>query len=125
MAQEYYTINGMKIKQPLELMPFQFATTYTEDTTRTQDGKLHSTALFTVESFSYNAKGFTAKEMSQFLQLIAKGKIFNFHYFSPYYGVWRTDKFYVGQGSLQIRRVNANAECFDGVSCNIIGVNPI
>ncbi len=125
MAQEYYTINDKKIKQPLELMPFQFATTYTEDTTRTQDGKMHSTPLFTVESFSYSAKGLTAKEMSQFLQLVGKGKIFNFHYFSPYYGVWRTDKFYVGQGSLQIRRVNEKAEHFDGVSCNIIGVNPI
>lgn len=56
MAQEYYTINNTKIKQPLELMPFQFATTYTEDTTRTQDGKLHSTPLFTVESYSYSAK---------------------------------------------------------------------
>ena len=74
MAQEYYTINNTKIKQPLELMPFQFATTYTEDTTRTQDGKLHSTPLFTVESYSYSAKGLTAKEMAQFLQLVGKGR---------------------------------------------------
>ena len=125
MAKEYYTINNTKIKQPLELMPFQFATTYTEDTTRTQDGKLHSTPLFTVESYSYSAKGLTAKEMAQFLQLVGKGRNFDFHYFSPYYGIWRTDKFYIGQGSLQIRRVNANAEYFDSVSCNIIGVNPI
>lgn len=125
MAQDYYTINGVKIRQPLELMPFQFATTYTEDTTRTQDGVLHSTPLFTVESYSYSVTGLSAAEMAKFLQLVGKGKNFNFHYFSPYYGVWRTDKFYVGQGSLEIRRVNERNEWFDSVSCNIIGVNPI
>ncbi len=125
MAQEYYTINNIKIKQPLELMQLHFVTTYTEDTIRTQEGLLHSTPLFTVESYSYSANGFTAKEMAQFLQLVGKGRNFDFHYFSPYYGVWRTDKFFVGQGSLQIRRVNEKAEHFDGVSCNIIGVNPI
>lgn len=125
MSQEYYTINGIKIRQPTELMPFQLATTYTSDTARTQDGILHSTPLFTVESYSYGATGFTAKEMSDFLKLTAKGQSFDFHYFSPYYGEWRTDKFYVGQESLKIRSTKADNERLDDLSCNIIGVNPI
>ncbi len=125
MAQDYYSINGVKIKQPLELMQFQFATTYTSDTTRTQDGKLHSTPLFTVESYSYEATGLTEAEISNFLHLIAKGGNFSFHYYSPYYGGWRTDEFYVGQGSLRLKRVSEGAEKFDSISCNFIGVNPI
>ena len=125
MSQEYYTINGIKIMQPTELMPFQFAVTSTPDSARTQDGVLHDTPMFTVESYSYSVTGLTAKEMSDFLKLVAKGQKFDFHYFSPYYGEWRTDKFRVGQGSLKIRRVNEDNEWFDDVSCNIVGVNPI
>lgn len=125
MPQEYYSINGEKIKQPLELMQFQFSTTYSADTTRTQDGILHNTPLFTVESYSYNVTGLTAEEIKRFLQLIAKGGNFSFRYYSPYYGEWRTAPFYVGQGSLKLKRVNKDLERFDSISCNFIGVNPI
>lgn len=125
MAQNYIKINNMLIRQPDEGLGFDFETTYTEDSTRVQSGVLHATPMFTVESFSYSASTLTVAEAKTILQLVAKGKTFTLHYFSPYYGTWRDDKFYVGKGSLEIGRLNESGERIDGLSFNMIGVNPI
>ena len=125
MAQEYIKMNGVVILQPDEGLGYDFETTYTEDTTRVQSGTLHSTAMFTVESFSYQATDVSLQDMKTILQIVAKGKPFTLHYFSPYYGAWRDDKFYVGKGSLAIGRLNAASEVFESLSFNMIGVNPI
>ena len=113
------------IKQPLEGMKYSFETTYTADTTRVQSGALHSTSMFTVEQFSYEATNLTKSEMSTILQIIAKGNPFTLHYFSPYYGTWRDDTFYVGQGSLNIGRLREDKERFESLAFNMTGVNPI
>lgn len=125
MAQNYIKINNTVIRQPDEGLGFDFETTYTEDSTRVQSGVLHATPMFTVESFSYSASTLTVAEAKTILQLVAKGKTFTLHYFSPYYGTWRDDKFYVGKGSLEIGRLNESGERIDGLSFNMIGVNPI
>lgn len=125
MAQEYIKINDVAICQPDEGLGYDFETTYSEDSTRVQSGVLHATPLFTVEAFSYKASYLTVEEMSQILQLIAKGGNFTLHYFSPYYGAWRDDRFYVGKGSLSIGRLNEDNETYDSLSFNMIGVNPI
>ena len=125
MAQNYIKINNTVIRQPDEGLGFDFETTYTEDSTRVQSGVLHATPMFTVESFSYSASTLTVAEAKTILQLVAKGKTFTLHYFSPYYGAWRDDKFYVGKGSLEIGRLNESGERIDGLSFNMIGVNPI
>ena len=125
MAQNYITMNGIIIKQPEKDMAYNFETTYTEDTTRVQSGELHATSMFTVEQLGYSAKNLTIAEMSQILQIIAKGNSFNLHYFSPYYGTWRTAKFYVGQGSLSIGCLKENGEIFESLTFNMTGVNPI
>lgn len=125
MAQNYIKINNTVIRQPDEGLGFDFETTYTEDSTRVQSGVLHATPMFTVESFSYSASTLTVAEVKTILQLVAKGKTFTLHYFSPYYGAWRDDKFYVGKGSLEIGRLNESGERIDGLSFNMIGVNPI
>lgn len=125
MAQEYITMNGIRIKQPLENMAYNFETTYTADTTRVQSGALHATSMFTVEQLGYEAKNLSIYEMSQILQIIAKGNSFQLHYFSPYYGQWRTAPFYVGQGSLKIGQLKENGEVFESLSFNMTGVNPI
>lgn len=123
--QNYIKINNVLVRQPDEGLGYSFETTYTQDTTRSQSGKLHATALFTVESFSFKASNVTVFEMSELLQNIMKGGSFTLHYFSPYYGTWRDDKFYVGKGSLSIGRLNEDSETYDEVSFNMIGVNPI
>lgn len=125
MAQEQITINGVRIKQPETGLGYSFETTYTDDSTRVQSGVLHSTPLFTVESFSYSAKWLTVDEMATLLRLVAKGKNFRLHYFSPYYGKWRDDTFYVGQGSLSVGALRKDKEMFESISFNMVGVNPI
>lgn len=125
MAQNYITINGVKIKQPDEGLGYSFETTYTSDSTRVQSGAMHATPMFTVESFSYAASYLTIAEMQTILQKVAKGGNFTLHYFSPYYGQWRDDTFYVGKGSLEIGRLTDGGEYFDSLSFNMVGVNPI
>ena len=125
MAQEYVTLNNIRIKQPLEGLSYNFETTYTEDTTRVQTGELHATSMFTVEQLGYESKNLTVAEMREILQIIAKGNPFTLHYFSPYYGVWRNDSFYVGQGSLNIGSLKEDGEYYDSLSFNMTGVNPI
>lgn len=125
MAQNYITINGVKIKQPDEGLGYSFETTYTSDSTRVQSGSMHATPMFTVESFSYAASYLTIAEMQTILQKVAKGGSFTLHYFSPYYGQWRDDTFYVGKGSLEIGRLTEDGEYFDSLSFNMVGVNPI
>lgn len=125
MAQEKITINGVEIRQPDEGLGYDFETTYTEDSTRVQSGQLHITPLFTVEAFSYSATWLTADEMKTILRQVAKGSPFTLHYFSPFYGAWRSDSFYVGKGSLSIGRLITDKERFESLSFNMIGVNPI
>lgn len=125
MAQEYVKINGKKIKQPDAGLGYDFETTYTEDSTRVKSGTGHFTSLFTVESLSYEASLLTVSEMKEILQEVAKGNSFPLHYFSPYYGTWRDDEFYVGKGSLSIGALNEGGELYDSLSFNMIGVNPI
>lgn len=123
MAQNYIKINSAVIKQPDAGLGYSFETTYTADTTRTQDGALHASPMFTVEQFNYSASNLTVSEMSTILQAIAGGNTFTLHYFSPYYGAWRDDTFYVGKGSLKIGRLNESNETFDELSFNMQGVN--
>ena len=125
MAQEYITINGIKIRQPDEGLGYDFETTYTEDSTRVQSGQLHVTPLFTVEAFSYSASWLTTSEMKTILEQVARGNPFRLHYFSPFFGEWRTANFYVGKGSLSIGRLIVNEERFESISFNMIGVDPI
>lgn len=125
MAQEYITLNGIIIRQPDEGLGYDFETTYTEDSTRAMNGTLYSTPMFTVESFSYRATWVPAAEMRKILQIAARGYPFKLHYFSPYYGRWRDDAFYVGKGSLSIGFLNAAQEVFEDLSFNMIGVNPL
>ena len=125
MAQELIMINGVAIRQPDEGLGYDFETTYSSDAKRTQNGVLHATPMFTVEALSYTATNVTAHEMKQILGLIASGNPFTLHYFSPSAGTWRDGKFYVGKGSLSIKRLNTDSETYDSLSFQMTGVNPI
>lgn len=122
---EKIRINGVEIRQPDEGLGYDFETTFSSDTTRTQDGVLHSTPLFTVEALLYSASFVKLSEMKRILSFISKGEPFTLHYFSACYGKWRDDEFYVGKGSLSISRLIADKEVFEGLSFRMTGVNPI
>ena len=124
MAQEKITFNSVEIKQPkkgwgIALKPL------TDDSTRVQSGVLHTTPLFTVESFSYSAKWLTIAEMKTILQIVAKGRYFKMHYFSPYYGNGRDGHVLCGQRLLSIGTLQQDKERYESLSFNIVGVNPI
>lgn len=125
MAQQYITINGTKIRQPDEGLGYDFETTFGEDSKRTQLGQLMTSPVFTVESLSYTASNVTADEMKTILQLVMKGTFFTLHYWSPFYGAWRDDEFYVGRGTLAIGRLNETEEVYDTLSFNMVGRNPV
>lgn len=125
MAQEKLKFNNTVIRQPDAGLAYDFETTYSEGSGRETSGILHEEALFTVERFGYEASRLTLEEMSQILQIIAKGARFTMHYLSPYYGEWRDDTFYVGKGSLAIGTWHEDTELYDSLSFNIVGVNPL
>lgn len=125
MAQDKITINGTAIYQPDNDLEYNLETTYTSDTTRTQDGIMHDTPLFTVEQLNYTATGIPVADAATILRIVAKGKHFTLHYFSPYYGAWRDGTFYVGKGSLNIGSLESGNEALSSLSFNMTGVNPI
>ncbi len=123
--QDYIKINDIVIRQPDEDMGYDFETTFSEDTKRTMDGTLMASPSFTVEALSYQASNVSVKEMKDILGQIMKGGFFTLHYWSPYYGEWRDDSFYVGRGSLIIGRLNEEEERYDSLSFNMIGRNAV
>lgn len=123
--QDSIKINGVEIYQPDSGLKYAFESTYTKDSTRTQDGKGHFTPLFTVEQLGYSANGIPVADAATIIQMVAKGQNFTLHYFSTYYGVWRDGTFYVGKGDCQIGTLEENGEFLSSLSFNMTGVNPI
>lgn len=122
---EMVKINGVKIYQPDENMACSFQTTYTEDTTRVQNGQLHLTPMFTVEQVAYSVTDIPTDKASEILQMIIKGQKFKLHYFSLYYNAWRDAEFYVGQGQFSIGSLSEDNMHLDSLSFNMTGVNPL
>lgn len=122
---EYITMNGIKIFQPDDELEYNFTTTYTENSKRTQKGAGHFTPLFTVEQYGYKATNIPISEASKILKIIAKGKNFKLHCFSVYHNKWIDDTFYVGKGSLSIKKISVSDGRIGELSFNMTGVNPI
>ena len=118
MQDEVIMIDGIKDLQ------HSFVTTYSEDSVRVQSGVGHFTPLFTAEQESYTATNVPAEKVSEILQLIIQ-RNFTLHYFSPYYGCWRDDIFYVGKGECKIGTLKENEETFSSLSFNMTGINPV
>lgn len=127
MRQECITIDGMEIKQP-EIFNPEWATTYTDGSGRSMSGVGHLDPMFTAESYSVEFFDLTPEEAKIILQMIVprpSKPTFKLHYYSWFYGMWRTDTFYVGKGSLKCRTLEYGQERLDGISCSMIGVNPL
>lgn len=124
MAQEKYKINGIEIFQPDEDLGWDFETTYTEDSTRTQDGEGHFTEMFTVESFQYQASHVPVAEWTKISQMIV-GQKFELYAWNPHFGKWKTHKCYVGKGSLVIGTLENDYETYSSISFNMVDVKPL
>ena len=125
MAQEKIKFNDVVIFQPDKDVGYAWETTYTEDSGRVVSGKARISPLFTVEAFTFSFTNIPVKEMSKILKIVAKGKPFKMHYFSPYYAEWRNDTFYVGQGDTSLGSLKENDEIFTSATIKATGVNPI
>lgn len=125
VAQEKIVMNGITIWQPDKGLTYNFETTYTEDSTRIQSGTGYFTPLFTVEQLGYTATNIPASKVKEILLVITKGNPFSLRYYSLYYGTWRTDTFYVGQGQSSIGELIEDNEYCESFSFNMTGVNPI
>lgn len=124
MQDEVIMIDGIVIHQPDKDLQHSFVTTYSEDSVRVQSGVGHFTPLFTAEQESYTATNIPAEKVSEILQLVIQ-RNFTLHYFSPYYGCWRDDTFYVGKGDCKIGTLKENEEKFSSLSFNMTGINPV
>ena len=118
-------INGIEIYQPDNNLASSFETTFTSDSGRVQSGVMHASPMFTVEQFTYLATDIPIEESSKILKMIVHGRPFTLHYFSPYYGIWRDDKFRVGKGSLSIGNLKEGEEKLTSLSFNMTGDNPL
>lgn len=124
MAQNYMTMNGVKIWQP-DAIKHKTETTYTEDSTRIPTGDAYFTPLFTVEQLGYSAKDIPQSEVTKILQIIAKGEPFQLQYFSMYYGKWRTDTFRVTNNDYDVSSWKEGEERVESLSFNMTGDNPL
>ena len=127
MAQQYITIAGVQIVQPDEMVGFSFESTYTEDSGRVQSGSAVVSPMYTVEAYALKWSSLTLTEASQILKAgdLVRGKKFAMHYPSAVTGDWTTKQFYVGQGTMSWSRMNMGDELIEGLSFNVIGVEPI
>ena len=126
-VQEKISVDGWNTKQP-DTFEWSFATTTTEDSGRPMSGKANITPLFTVEAFDVeytNLKIQQAKELLQIIVQRSRKVFFTLHYFSPYYGVWRNDEFYVGDGTLKIKTLKRGEEIMENITCTFVGRNKL
>ena len=123
--QDLIRINGIDIFQPDEGLGYSFETTYTEDSTRLQNGAANFVPMFTVEQLSYQATDIPVAEATKILQMIDKGNAFTLHYYSLHYGGWRNGAFRVGKGTLSIGSLQENNEKLSSLSFNMTGDNPL
>lgn len=121
---DLYMIDGEVIRQPDEDTPFNWETTYSEDTSRSYTGTMYINPLFTVIQVPYRATELTEAEMSQILRKII-GRKFLFHYHSPYDGCWRDDYFYVGKGEAVLGQFNKNTATYSSLSFNATRIDTI
>ena len=124
--QDRIKINGIDIWQPDRGgLGYDIATTYSEDSTRTQDGVGHFTPLFTVQQLSYSASMVPLVEASKIISQVAKGYNFTLHYFDLFQGKWTDGEFYVGKASSNFDKLKVTEECIEKLNFNMTGVNPL
>lgn len=123
--QEKISFDGYDGLQPDTCEP-NWATTYTEDSGNTMSGDGFLDPMFTKESYSLEFSDVTKEQAKNLFQKViptASHPTFKFHYYSWFYGKWRTDDFYVGQGSMKCKTLEENEEALSSITFNVIGVH--
>lgn len=125
MAQQKYLINGVEIWQPDQDLAWDYEKTYTQDSTRTEDGVGHFTKMFTIQSFAYQASHVPVAEWTKISQMIITEELFDLYTWSPHFGKWMTHRCYVGKGSLNIGTLEEGNESYSSISFNMVDNVPL
>ena len=124
--QDLIRINGVDIFQPDEDLGYAIETTFTEDSTRLQNGSANFVPMFTVEQLSYQATDIPIEKATEILQMVGKGESFTLHYFSVFYGGWRDGTFRVGKSNtISIGSLEEGNEKLSTLSFNMTGDEPL
>lgn len=127
MAQKRIAVDGWNAVQPMTF-DYNFQTTSSEDSGRVMSGRANISPLFTVEAFDVTYEDLTPAQASALLKKIVQRPskpYFSLYYYSPYYGNWRTDEFYVGEGSLKVRTLKEGEEMMSQITCSFVGRNKL
>lgn len=127
MAQKRIAVDGWNAVQPMTF-DYNFQTTSSEDSGRVMSGRANISPLFTVEAFDVTYEDLTPAQASALLKKIVQRPskpYFSLYYYSPYYGNWRTDEFYVGEGSLKVKTLKDGEEMMSQISCSFVGRNKL
>lgn len=125
--QNRISVDGWDAVQPVTF-EFSYQTTSSQDSGRPMSGKAAISPLFTVEAYDVEYQDLTINQAKTLLQKLVQRPskpFFQLHYFSPYYGYWRTDQFYVGEGSLKVRSLKEGEEEISSITCSFIGRNKL
>lgn len=123
---EKYSFDGFTPKrQPDSPVDFSLATTSTAASGNNQFGYMNNQTMFTKEAYDLTFSRMTAGEVSQLLRAVTGKSSYQFHYFSPYYGEWRTAPFYVANNKLSVKCVREGNETFTNISFHTTGINPL
>ena len=125
--QDRVSVDGFREVQPTKF-DWSFETTSTQDSGRAMSGAAYITPMFTVEAFDVEYRNLTVAQCSLILKAIVQKPskpFFSLHYFSPYYGAWRTAQFYVGNGSLSIKTLKSGKEHMQAITCRFIGKDKV
>lgn len=116
----------VEIWQPEEGLKYSFVTTYEKSRDVAITGSIYGEPLFTRYQLGYSAKCVPVQAARTILQMIAKGRNFYLHYWSPYHGAWRTDLFSCGQSQdITIGTLEEGFEYYETLSFNMTGVDAL
>lgn len=118
-----FEFNDVKVKTPDTFKP-SLATTSTEDSDRTQDLVMHNTPMGTIEKYSFAWKYIEPEEAAKIVRQTLNRSSFKLRYLSFVTGNWETGQFYASNYEPGTLRVANGVFVWEGLSFNVIGVNP-
>lgn len=118
MALSYFTINGVNVTQPIEVVYNRYDLD-SEDSFRSLSGEMQRDRVATKIKLECRWNALTATQMSQLLQAM-DDVFFNINYFDPYQGSYVTKTFYVGDRSAPVYSIAGGKVIFKSFSANFI-----
>ena len=101
-------------------------TTKSSNSSTTMRGVTKNAVLYVKEKYSLKWTDLKASVLYEILKQISGKQSFDFFYYSPYLGKWRTAKFYVtGDISYPTIRLNDGGETIDSLSFEVESIDPI